>query len=94
MNTDKIKSHKLEKDYRHSVEISPFDKTNVKVILNAIVQHIAPLGEPWADNETLNEFVSDLIVMLDDILEEGNLSYYLDEDNHLFLKTKINFIKK
>ena len=83
-----------EQIYRYTTEISPTDKITVKNILDLIVQHITQLGEPCVDNETLNEFITDFVIMLDDISRTGSLKNYIDEDGHLALKTQIDFINK
>ncbi len=83
-----------EQLYRYTIEISPTDKITVKNILDLIIQHISPLGEPCVDNETLNEFITNLVIMLDDISRTESLKNYIDEYGHLVLKTQIDFIDK
>lgn len=75
------------------IKVEEFDKER----LTTIESFIADMAEPSMisqeyfifNNETLNVFFMKMIEMIDEIKEKGNLLSYIDENDNLVLKVKV-----
>lgn len=75
------------------IKVEEFDKDQLTKIENFIADMAEPsmISEEYFifNNETLNVFFIKMIEMMGDIKEKGNLSGYIDENENLGLKVKV-----
>ena len=75
------------------IKVGEFDKDRLTQIENLIADMAEPsmISEEYFifNNETLNVFFKEMIEMMDDIKEKGNLLGYVDEHGNLGLKVKV-----
>lgn len=75
------------------IKVGKFDKDRLTKIENFIAEMAEPsmISEEYFifNNETLNIFFMKMIEMVDDIKEKGNLLNYIEQQENLVLKVKV-----
>ncbi len=75
------------------IKVGEFDKDRLTKIENFIAEMAEPsmISEEYFifNNETLNIFFMKMIEMVDDIKEKGNLLNYIEQQENLVLKVKV-----
>jgi hypothetical protein len=69
------------------INITSTDKDTLENIVSYLYGHLRPISEPSIFyNRTLDMFMKELILMLNEIKKEGSISKYLDTEGNLELK--------
>jgi hypothetical protein len=74
-----------------TIDVTDDDKNTIEIIVNDLSGFLRPPIEPGQtedifDNRTLDIFMKNIILMLNDIRTEGNISKYTDVEGNLKVK--------